>query len=243
MPFCNLRHLITFTISFIVLPLAFANGATPSPSVTPASAAATPAKLLVPPTTANQAKPHWSALSPAQQQALAPLVAEWPLMPETRKKKWLEIATRYAAMKPDEQQRLQERMRDWVKLTPEQRASARENYAHATQLDPERKSAQWEQYQQLSAEEKKRLADEHEKKKRLTNLSSETIKNPQIIAPIKVGPNAVKTNKAPTIIKPATPTALGASTSASAASITTPPAIPAPETSASAANTTQAVSK
>jgi len=94
-PFCNLRQLITFVISFIALPLAFANGATPHPSTTQTSVASTPANSLVPPATANQAKPLWSALTPTQQQALAPLAAEWPLMPETRKKNgWkLRVAT------------------------------------------------------------------------------------------------------------------------------------------------------
>ncbi|MFZ6767640.1 DUF3106 domain-containing protein [Undibacterium sp. Di26W] len=144
----------------------------------------------------SYAKPLWVELNPAQKQALTPLSPEWDRMSELGKKKWLEIANRYATMKPDEQARLQERMRDWVKLTPEQRMAARENYAKSTQLKPEHKSAQWQQYQQLSEEEKKRLASENEKKKSVTNLSADALKNPKILAPLKVGPKPAVTVKA-----------------------------------------------
>lgn len=133
-------------------------------------------------------KPLWAELSAAQKQALAPLQTEWDAMPALRKKKWLEIAQRYATLKPEEQVRMQERMREWVKLTPEQRMAARENYAKTTKLNAEQKSTQWQQYQQLSEEEKKRLADEHSKKKSVTNLQPATIKNPQPLTPIKLGP-------------------------------------------------------
>lgn len=132
-------------------------------------------------------KPLWAELSASQKQALSPLQSEWDAMPGLRKKKWLEIAQRYAILKPEEQARMQERMREWVKLTPEQRMAARENYAKATKLNAEQKSAQWLQYQQLSEDEKKRLAEEHNKKKIVTNLQPSTIKNPPP-PPLKVGP-------------------------------------------------------
>jgi hypothetical protein len=70
-------------------------------------------------------------------------------------KKWLEIAGRYATLKPEEQARLQERMRDWLKLTPEQRMAARENFAKTKQISPEKKNEQWQKYQQLTEEEKR----------------------------------------------------------------------------------------
>ncbi len=133
-------------------------------------------------------KPLWAELSAAQKLALSPLQHEWDGMPGLRKKKWLEIAQRYATLKPEEQARMQERMREWVKLTPEQRMAARENYAKTHKLNAEQKSVQWQQYQQLSDEEKKRLADEHNKKKSVTNLQPATIKNPQGLAPLKAGP-------------------------------------------------------
>src|SRR5689334_16196231 len=66
-------------------------------------------------------QPAWSSLSTDQRTVLAPLSKEWDNMENFRKKKWLGIAERYAKMTPDEQQRVQKRMRDWATMTPEQR--------------------------------------------------------------------------------------------------------------------------
>lgn len=115
-------------------------------------------------------RPRWTELTPAQQQVLAPLAAEWNGLDDIRKKKWLEIAARYAQMGPEEQQRLQARMREWTQLTPEQRRLARESYARAKKLDAGQKSAKWEKYQSLPDEEKQKLAAKAEKKKNVVNL-------------------------------------------------------------------------
>ena len=80
-------------------------------------------------------------------------------MDGVRKQKWLQLANRFAAMKPEEQQRVQERMREWAKLTPEQRELARETYnAHPQDRRRTKKTATWESYQQLPEEQKKKLA-------------------------------------------------------------------------------------
>jgi hypothetical protein len=100
----------------------------------------------------------WANLSPKQQAALEPLAGEWPKMGESHKEKWLVISKKFGQMKPEEQQRLHERMRDWAKLTPGQRSAARTNYARAKKLDAEEKHEQWNKYQQLTAEQKKKLA-------------------------------------------------------------------------------------
>ena len=72
-------------------------------------------------------------------------------------------------MTPPEQERMQERMRDWVKLTPDQRRLARENYNRAKKLNAEQKARQWEEYQQLPDEKKKQLADTSPPPKRIVN--------------------------------------------------------------------------
>ncbi|OBV36865.1 DUF3106 domain-containing protein [Janthinobacterium psychrotolerans] len=140
----------------------YANQDAPAPAATaaPAAKAAAPAALVN-----NAGKSQWANLSRAQQAALQPLAGEWNKLDATRKQKWLDIANRFAAMKPDEQARVHERMREWVKLTPEQRRTVRENYARAKKIDPGQKSAQWEQYQQLPEEQKKKLAAEAVPKK------------------------------------------------------------------------------
>jgi hypothetical protein len=133
-------------------------------------------------------KPYWVELTPAQKTILAPLEAEWLSMGQLQRKKWMEIANRYSVLKPDEQARIQERMRDWVKLTPEQRMAVRENFARSTRVQAEKKSEQWQQYQQLSDEQKKELAAAAQKKKTVTNLPSEAQRTAKPIAPIKNGP-------------------------------------------------------
>ncbi|WP_425218805.1 DUF3106 domain-containing protein [Ralstonia solanacearum] len=102
--------------------------------------------------------PNWSELGILQQRILAPLAPEWNGMPELARKKWLQIAQAYPKYTPAQQQRLQTRMADWVKLTPEQRHRARENYQTSKSLPVQKKSEAWQNYQQLPEEQKKALA-------------------------------------------------------------------------------------
>jgi hypothetical protein len=113
----------------------------------------------VKPETKKAPRPAWSELNKAQQQVLAPLASEWDGMDTTRRKKWVAIADRYPKMKPQEQQRLQKRMRDWAALTPEQRKAAREKYQKLKQMKPdERKEVrtEWERYQRSLAQQQQR---------------------------------------------------------------------------------------
>jgi hypothetical protein len=132
---------------------------------------------------ASVTKPVWKELSKPQQVALEPLQGEWDRMDALRKQKWLEIGNRFASMKPDEQLRVHERMRDWLKLTPEERRVARENYTLSKKLDKGQKSAKWEQYQQLPEAEKRKLAADAATKKHVTNLPPKS--QPKAVAPIK----------------------------------------------------------
>ena len=128
-------------------------------------------------------KPQWAELTRPQQVALEPLRGEWDYLDGVRKQKWLDIANRYASMKSDEQGRVHERMRDWLKLTPEERRLARENYTLSKKMEKGQKSAQWEQYQALPEEEKRKLAADAALKKQVTNLPHKT--QPKAVAPIK----------------------------------------------------------
>jgi hypothetical protein len=111
------------------------------------------------PETKKAPRPAWSELTPAQREVLAPLAHEWDNLDTTRRKKWIGIANRYPKMKPQEQQRLQKRMRDWAALTPEQRKAAREKYRKLKKLKPdERKEVktEWERYQRALAQQQER---------------------------------------------------------------------------------------
>ena len=159
--------------------------------VAPAPAPAAPAKPVA---QSALAKPLWASLTAAQKTALEPLNAEWDHMDGTRKQKWLDIANRFGAMKPDEQARVHEKMREWVKMTPDERRLVRENYTKAKKLDVTQKSEQWEKYQQLPEEQKQKLAADAAiaaKKKQLTNLPPPNQANVKPIAPIKRNPAEV----------------------------------------------------
>ena len=96
-------------------------------------------------------KPAWTELTPAQQQVLNPLQAEWEQLDSTRRKKWVAIANRYHTMKPADQQRLQKRMQEWAQLTPEERRAARERYQSLKKLPPQQRREvreKWQEYQQ-----------------------------------------------------------------------------------------------
>jgi len=104
--------------------------------------------------------PNWAELPPQKQQILTPLAGEWNQLESWRKKKWLEISDRYPQMAAEEQQRIQRRMKAWVKLTPEERKAAREKYKNVQQASPEQREAlkkMWSEYQTLPEEERERL--------------------------------------------------------------------------------------
>jgi hypothetical protein len=150
----------------------------------PPSANSSPLSVLTP-----SAALSWRNLTPAQQHALAPLAREWDGMDASRREKWLKIGNRFASMRPEEQERVQERMRDWVKLTPEQRKIARENYTKTKKVGPEKKSVRWEQYQQLPEEQKQKLAAKARPKKHVANLPLQP--PAKTVAPIKATPKPV----------------------------------------------------
>lgn len=105
-------------------------------------------------------QPSWSLLSTEQKIILAPLAKEWDNMEYVRRKKWLGIADRFHRLSPEEQARVQQRMREWARLTPEQRARVRDSYKEFNQLPAEKKQAvkqKWETYSNLPAEERPKL--------------------------------------------------------------------------------------
>jgi len=131
-----------------------------TPAAVPSIGADAALALPTPPATNPQPSvhPNWSELTIVQQRILAPLAPEWNGMPELARKKWLQIAQAYPKYPPSQQQRLQTRMSDWVKLTPEQRHRARENFQTTKSVPVQKKNEAWQRYQQLPEEQKKELA-------------------------------------------------------------------------------------
>jgi hypothetical protein len=200
----KLRAVTFWGLSLLFTAAAYATSApeaSPAISAIPplTSAPPAPASVAIPASPSatvkpgNTGKPRWTDLTAAQQHALAPLASEWDELDTFRKNKWLSIGNKFASMKPDEQQRVQERMREWIKLTPEQRRIARESYFRAKKLDPDQKSAQWEQYQQLPEEQKKKLAADAAAKMPVATLPRATThgSDNKTIPPIKSHPKPV----------------------------------------------------
>jgi hypothetical protein len=103
------------------------------------------------------AAPRWESLKPAEREVLAPLKDDWETLDAQRKRKWIAVAKRYPAMKPDEQARLSERMRMWASLTPDQRRGAREMFLRQSAMPTEKRDAlprKWEEYQQAARPER-----------------------------------------------------------------------------------------
>ncbi|HSV81931.1 MAG TPA: DUF3106 domain-containing protein [Ramlibacter sp.] len=131
--------------------------ANPPPIVNP-STPARPAPARAAPAPKAEATPTWAELTPAQQQALAPLRASWVTLGEAHKRKWLAVSGNYPTMPPGEQARLHSRMAEWSALTPQQRVRARQNFFESQAVGVDDKKAKWEAYQALSPEEKRKLA-------------------------------------------------------------------------------------
>ena len=183
---------------------AVVSSAFPAPAAAPGPLNPPLSKALVPPSLSNprvesatQAKaiarssidPAWKDLAPVQQQALGPLQPEWDKLDSRHKAKWIEISKKFVSMKPDEQARIQARMRAWVTLTPDQRRVARESYVRTKKLNTDQKSAQWEQYKNLPEEQKRKLAAEAAKNKVASPPPAQS--KSKIVPPIKSTPAPV----------------------------------------------------
>jgi len=102
----------------------------------------------------------WVRLTPAQQQALHPLMADWPALEAERQAKWLEVADRFPTMTAAERQRLHSRMAEWARLTPAERRTARLQFQETRRVSPEDRQAAWKAYQALPDEQRRRLAQQ-----------------------------------------------------------------------------------
>ena len=145
---------LTAVAAFCSAALAWALLGTPAQAQTKTPATSSPAAISEGAT--------WSALTPAQQSALAPLSAVWSALNSNQKNKWLAVSKNYANLPAAEQGKLQARMSDWATLSPQQRAQARINFAEnralTNGLTADQRSAQWQAYQLLSPQEKQALA-------------------------------------------------------------------------------------
>lgn len=103
-------------------------------------------------------QPSWSALTPAQRAALAPLRQDWAGIDAARKQKWVEVAQKFPTLSQPERDRIQQRMAEWARMTPVERGRARLHFQESRLILPGERQALWEAYQALPQEEKQALA-------------------------------------------------------------------------------------
>ncbi len=141
--------------------VAVAGLAVPRPVAAQAEYASPSTTPLATPAVSREAPaggPRWNELSPAHRKVLAPLAGDWNGLDARSKERWIDVAGRYPKMKPDEQQRANQRMGEWAKLTVAQRTQARMNFQEARSLSKEEREARWKAYQALPEEKKRELA-------------------------------------------------------------------------------------
>jgi hypothetical protein len=139
-----------FVCTLTFASLSSAQGSTPTaPSASPSANTSRNLVALV--------QPLWVDLTPAQQQVLQPFAAQWNTYPQNEKRSWVKLADRFKAMPPDQQSKLQMRMRDWAALTPDQRSRARSNFGIAKKAPQEKRVAEFEQYKELTPDQRRVL--------------------------------------------------------------------------------------
>jgi hypothetical protein len=137
---------------------AIAQSDTPPASQKPAAPVIAPLPQIAVPGLA------WNTLSPAQQEALAPLAAIWPMLSSAHQNKWLALVQKYPEMAEADKARLHSRMVDWTALSPKDRELARLNFAETKKLSNDARVANWEAYQALPDSKKQQLLDAAPKK-------------------------------------------------------------------------------
>jgi len=120
---------------------------------------------VLPPGAHAESGPGWQNLSPAQQQALAPLRQDWIGIDATRKQKWLEVAGRFDNMPSAEKARIQQRMAEWARLSSDERMRVRQQFQESREISPDERQARWLQYQALPPEQRQQLANQAQQRK------------------------------------------------------------------------------
>lgn len=142
--------------------------------------------------------PVWAALTPAQQQALAPLQRDWSSIDVEPKQKWLEVAGRLPKMPAEERARVQERMAEWSRMTPAERARARVQFQAVRRLSPEERQTRWQEYQQLPDGERNQLAEKARADKEAAKASAAKVRQSGGgTSPVSAKSSTVGTERAP----------------------------------------------
>ena len=161
----------------------------------------------------------WSALTPTQQSALAPLKNDWHSIDAIRRQKWLEVVARFPSLPPEERQRIQERMSEWARMTPDERGRVRLQFQELRQISSKQRQALWDAYLALPIEERRALAESARTVPKVTAGKDTTSPGGRAIAPRAPTPSQSAKVVAPTVVqgKPGASTTLISRTEAPSA--------------------------
>jgi len=247
----RLRAVLVATLAASALVVAVTGRADDTPAKP--TATNTPTATSAPPL--HPLRPYWLDLTPPQREALGPLASDWEHLDTQTKKKWVEIANRYPKMKPEEQSRMQERMREWAMLTPEQRRIARDSYERIKAMPPEQRADMLRKYRELPPEKREALASQSQTGKAIvmpkapTTIAAPVARRAEIREGAKVRNPAIAAQKSaspvagpPRNLKPSAPPAahavpVDAAATTPAAPVVTPTTTPAPTPAPSSAPT------
>ncbi|HSC87839.1 MAG TPA: DUF3106 domain-containing protein [Polyangiaceae bacterium] len=133
------------------------HGASPAAALVVSESASAVDAAAVAQTGAGIPDGPWARLSDAQRQALAPLKQAWPKLDESRRRRWLAIASNFHSKTRATQDRIHARMTQWSELSELQRAEARLRYLQAAKLNSEAKRQRWEAYRKTEPGQRRPL--------------------------------------------------------------------------------------
>ncbi|WP_370264391.1 DUF3106 domain-containing protein [Limnobacter sp.] len=119
--------------------------------------------VLLVQTQAALADTPWRALSPKQQELLAPLQDDWDSMSDVQQERWLKVGRKYESEPADKQAIMRERVESWAGLSPKEKAAARENYKALQEKRQGERNSSWNSYQSLDPQKRDEFKAKHGK--------------------------------------------------------------------------------
>ena len=111
-------------------------------------------------------KTAWAALTPAQQDVLAPLHAQWDALGPRQQQHFLHVAARWQDAPAPRRAAIAARIASWAEMTPDQRAALRERVGKFRALAPEQQQDlrdAFQRYRELAPAEREALRQRFER--------------------------------------------------------------------------------
>ena len=121
------------------------------------------------PGSATPPRVEWNALSPGEQQVLAPLRAQWDSASAVEQTRFRRVAARWQNAPQARRDAISQRLTRWTTMSPQQRAAVSARAQRFQQLSPQEQHdvrAAARRFRALSPIERKALLERYEKRQR-----------------------------------------------------------------------------